>query len=45
MPFAQNGDVRLYYESHGDGPAVVFVHGGNGNTLPWVHQVPHFSKR
>ena len=45
MPFAQNGDVRLYYESHGDGPAVVFVHGGNGNTLSWVHQVPHFSKR
>ena len=45
MPYARSGDLDLYYESHGSGKAVVFVHGGNGNTLSWFHQVPHFSQR
>ena len=45
MPYAQNGDVSIYYESHGEGPAIVFVHGGNGNTLSWFNQVPFFATR
>ncbi|MFW7344804.1 MAG: alpha/beta fold hydrolase [Pigmentiphaga sp.] len=40
---AQDG-VELYYEVHGDGEPIVFVHGGGGNTLVWFQQVPHFSR-
>lgn len=48
MPYAksgaQSGDIELYYESYGEGPAIVFVHGGNGNTLSWFNQMPFFSR-
>lgn len=45
MPYATSDDgIKLYYESDGEGPAVVFLHGGNGNTLSWVFQIPHFRK-
>ncbi|HWQ27818.1 MAG TPA: alpha/beta fold hydrolase [Dehalococcoidia bacterium] len=45
MPFAEVNGVRLYYEVHGDGPALVFAHGAGGNHLSWWRQVPHFSQR
>ena len=45
MPFAPVQGTRLYYESHGDGPAVVFAHGAGGNHLSWWQQIPFFSKR
>lgn len=45
MPYADaGGGVRLYYETHGQGRPVVFVHGGGGNTLSWFQQVPHFAR-
>lgn len=44
MPYAKSDDAQIYYESHGDGFPLVFVHGGGGNTLSWFQQVPHFSK-
>jgi 3-oxoadipate enol-lactonase len=34
----------LYYESHGDGPAIVFVHGSGGNHLSWWRQVPTLAR-
>ena len=37
--------ASLYYESHGEGPAVVFAHGRGGNTASWWQQVPHFARR
>jgi pimeloyl-ACP methyl ester carboxylesterase len=45
MPYAprKNG-IKIYYEVHGDGHPLVFLHGGNGNTLSWIHQIPFFSK-
>jgi len=43
MPRAQVNGADLYYEEHGSGPAVVFVHGGGGNHLSWWQQVPVFS--
>jgi len=43
MPFAAVNGIQLYYESHGDGPALVFAHGAGGNHMSWWQQVPAFS--
>jgi 3-oxoadipate enol-lactonase len=40
MPKAQINGIALYYEVHGNGPAVVFAHGAGGNHLSWWQQVP-----
>jgi pimeloyl-ACP methyl ester carboxylesterase len=32
--------TRLYYEVHGDGPGVLFVHGSGGHHAAWWQQVP-----
>jgi 3-oxoadipate enol-lactonase len=45
MPFAPVNGIDLFYESHGDGPAIVFLHGRGGNHLSWWQQVPHFADR
>ena len=45
MPYASVNGIHLYYESHGEGPAVVFAHGAGGNSLSWWQQVPFFSRR
>jgi pimeloyl-ACP methyl ester carboxylesterase len=45
MPYATGeGELGIYYEVHGSGSTVVFIHGGNGNTLSWIHQIPYFSR-
>lgn len=40
MPSAKINGIDFYYESHGEGPALVFAHGGGGNHLSWWQQVP-----
>ena len=45
MPFLERDGARLYYETHGAGPALVFVHGLGGGHLSWWQQVPHFRDR
>ena len=32
MPFAKINGVDLYYETHGNGPALVLAHGGGEAT-------------
>ena len=32
--------TRLYYEAHGSGPGVLFVHGSGGHHAAWWQQVP-----
>ena len=44
MPFAQINGIDLYYEVHGNGPALVLAHGGGGSHLSWWQQVPELSK-
>jgi 3-oxoadipate enol-lactonase len=44
MPTAQINGIELYYEVHGNGPAVVFAHGAGGNHLSWWQQVPVFAR-
>lgn len=34
-------DVDLYYELHGEGPPVVFIHGASGTHLSWWQQIAH----
>jgi 3-oxoadipate enol-lactonase len=43
--FVERPGCRLYYESVGDGPFLVFAHGLGGNHLSWWQQVPHFRER
>jgi pimeloyl-ACP methyl ester carboxylesterase len=40
MALAKINGIELYYEVHGDGPALVFAHGAGGNHLSWWQQVP-----
>ena len=43
MPFADCNGQRLYYEIHGEGPALLAVHGLSVDTLGWTLQVPAWS--
>lgn len=42
MPYAAINGAKLFYESHGEGPAIVFAHGRGGNHLSWWQQVAAF---
>jgi len=45
MTFVDSTRARIYYEAHGEGPAIVFAHGAGGNAATWFQQVPHFRDR
>jgi 3-oxoadipate enol-lactonase len=45
MPYVTSGRSKLYYELHGEGPAVVLAHGVGGNHASWFNQVPSFAQR
>lgn len=36
---------NIYFEGHGSGPPVIFVHGSGGNHLSWWQQIRTLSKR
>ncbi|MBL4826268.1 MAG: alpha/beta hydrolase [Spongiibacteraceae bacterium] len=38
MPYAKSDTTTIYYETHGEGPAVLFVHGSGGNHAAWWQQ-------
>ena len=42
MPYAPINGTQMFYESHGEGPAIVFAHGRGGNHLSWWQQVAEF---
>lgn len=42
--YLKRPDCRIYYESYGSGPAMVFAHGLGGNHLSWWQQLAYFSK-
>lgn len=39
MTFLNSDGVDLYYEMHGQGPPVVFIHGASGTHLSWWQQI------
>jgi 3-oxoadipate enol-lactonase len=45
MPLARINGIELYYEVHGEGPALVFAHGGGGSHLSWWQNVPELARR
>ncbi|MFJ7213051.1 alpha/beta fold hydrolase [Amycolatopsis sp. NPDC098790] len=46
MAYATAADgTRIYYERHGDGPAVLLVHGSGGHHAAWWQQVPALAER
>ena len=45
MPKAPVNGIDLYYETTGQGEAVVFAHGAGGNHLSWWQQVPLFAQK
>lgn len=44
MPKVKSGAAEIYYEVHGEGHPLIFIHGGGGNTMAWFQQVPYFSQ-
>lgn len=45
MPVVDAHRARISYEVQGDGFPLVFVHGGDGNSLIWFQQIPYFASR
>jgi 3-oxoadipate enol-lactonase len=45
MPKIQIRDIRIYYESIGEGQPLVFIHGLGSSTKDWEKQVAFFSSR
>jgi 3-oxoadipate enol-lactonase len=43
MPTVQANTIQLYYEIHGAGQPLVFIHGLGSSTRDWEAQVPEFS--
>jgi 3-oxoadipate enol-lactonase len=43
MPFFISGQRPLYYERHGQGPALIFLHGAGSNGATWWQQLPAFT--
>ena len=43
MPRAAINGAQIYFETQGQGPAIVFAHGRGGNHLSWWQQVPAFA--
>ena len=39
MPIADSDGTSIYYERHGSGPAILFVHGSGGHHAAWWQQV------
>ena len=44
MPYVNNDNAIIYYETHGEGAPIVFAHGAGGNTLVWWQQIAHFAR-
>jgi len=44
MPYTNASGVNIYYESHGTGPAILFVHGSGGHHTAWWRQTAYLSR-
>lgn len=44
MPFVQSHGRDIYYETQGDGPPLLFLHGAGSNAATWWQQLPSFSR-
>lgn len=44
MPKLQVDDIELYYETTGEGPPVLLLHGLGSSARDWENQIPEFSR-
>lgn len=44
MPYTDSNGTKIYYETHGSGPAIVLVHGSGGHHAAWWQQVPYLAR-
>jgi len=44
MPFIVSHGRKIYYERHGQGPALLFCHGAGSNAATWWQQLPVFAR-
>jgi len=44
MPTAKVGDINIYYESHGDGEALLLIMGYGQHSAHWATLIPSFSQ-
>lgn len=44
MPFVDRNGVKIYYETHGDGPPLLLSHGYSASSHMWARQIDAFSK-
>ncbi len=44
MPTANIGDIRIYYEEHGQGPPLIMILGLGQDIETWGFQIPELSK-
>jgi pimeloyl-ACP methyl ester carboxylesterase len=42
--FVESDGERIYWESAGEGPALVLTHGAGGNHAAWFQQIPAFAR-
>lgn len=45
MPYAESDGVKLYYEEHGKGETILFVHEMAGDLRSWAPQIRYFARR
>ena len=45
MPTLRTDDIITYYEAHGEGKPLVFIHGAGASHDMWRPQVEHFSRK
>lgn len=45
MSFTKETSIRTYYEVHGEGEALVFVHGLGSSSQDWEYQLPDFKDK
>ena len=43
MPFVTSNKRDIYYQRHGAGPAILFLHGAGSNAATWWQQLPAFT--
>jgi pimeloyl-ACP methyl ester carboxylesterase len=44
MPYLDRGGVKIYYESHGEGPALLLTHGYSATSQMWAGQIAPLAK-
>ncbi len=42
MPYFENEKASIYYEVHGEGPAIIFTHGASWDHNNWKPQIEYF---